>query len=153
MRLGRAGLLLVVLLAWPLTVAAGPDAWLSLTTDEPERGLACLPLKAGEPFTLEFINSIYLAPVRESYVYEPPEGVFTILVETPHPGVFEYLGLIPEEPGKARLRRKLGDIRLLSSDYQNHRLTVGGTGLRLKGLVPDGQPIILRVLTDRRCEP
>jgi hypothetical protein len=74
-------------------------------------------------------------------------------VETPSVGVFEYLGLIPDEPGRARLRRKLDDIRLLSSDYRNHRLIVGGTEVRLNGLGSDGRPLILRVLTDRQSCP
>lgn len=147
-RLIPIGLWLVLLLAAPLK-AAGPDMAIVLTTDDPERVVACLPLQAGAPFHLDYINSIYRQPVRETFVYEPGEGLFIIQVETPSPGVFEYLGLIPEEPGKAFLQRRLGPIRLLSSDYQNHRLTAGKTGLDLKGLVPGGRPLILRVLADR----
>jgi hypothetical protein len=113
----------------------------------------CLPLQSGEPFHLDYINSIYLQPVRESFVYEQGEGLFIIQVETPSVGVFEYLGLIPDEPGKARLRRKLGEIRLLSSDYRDHRLIASGTDVRLKGLGPDGLVLILKVLTDRRSCP
>jgi hypothetical protein len=152
-RFARIILWLFLLLAWPMAAAAGPDAWLVLATDGPEKVVACLPLQAGEPFHLDYINSIYLQPVRESFVYEQGEGLFIIQVETPSVGVFEYLGLIPDEPGKARLRRKLGDIRLLSSDYRTHRLTVSGTDIRLKGLGPDGLPMILKVLTDRRSCP
>jgi hypothetical protein len=152
-RFACIGLWLFLLLAGPVTAAAGPDAWLVIATDRPEKVVACLPLQAGEPFHLEYINSIYLQPVRESYVYEQGEGLFIIQVETPSVGVFEYLGLIPDEPGKARLRRKLGDIRLLSSDYRTHRLTVSGTGLRLKGLGSDGLPLILKVINDRRSCP
>jgi hypothetical protein len=147
------GLGLFLLLAGPVTAAAGPDAWLVLATDGSEKAVACLPLQSGEPFYLDYINSIYLQPVRESYVYQKGEGLFIIRVETPSVGVFEYLGLIPDEPGKARLRLKLGDIRLLSSDYQTHRLTVSGTDIRLKGLATDGLPLVLRVLTDRRSCP
>lgn len=152
-RFARIELWLFLLLAGPMTAAAGPDAWLVLTTDGSEKVVACLPLQAGVPFHLNYINSIYLQSVRESFVYEQGEGLFIIQAETPSVGVFEYLGLIPDEPGKARLRRKLGDIRLLSSDYQTHRLTVSGTGLRLKGLGFDGLPLILKVLTDRRSCP
>ena len=144
---------MMLLLAGPVTAAAGPDAWLVLATDGSEKVVACLPLQSGEPFHLEYINSIYLQPVRESFVVEQGEGLFIIRVETPSVGVFEYLGLIPDEPGKARLRRKLGDIRLLSSDYRTHRLTVSGTDIRLKGLGLGGRPLILRVLTDRRSCP
>jgi hypothetical protein len=144
---------LFLLLAGPATAAAGPEAWLVLFADGSGKPVVCLPLQSGETFHLDYINSIYLQPVRESYVYERGEGFFIIQVETPSVGVFEYLGLIPDEPGKARLRRKLGDIRLLSSDYRTHRLTVGGTDVRLKGLGPDGLPLILRVLNDRRLCP
>jgi hypothetical protein len=91
--------------------------------------------------------------VREFFVYERGEGLFIIRVETSSVGVFEYLGLIPDEPGKARLRRKLGDIRLLSSDYRDHRLTVSGTEIRLKGLGHDGWPLVLKVFTDQQSCP
>jgi hypothetical protein len=152
-RLVCIGLWLFLLHAGPVTADPGTDAWLVLATEGPEKVVACLPLQSGEPFHLEYINSIYLQPVRESFVYERGEGLFIIRVETPSVGVFEYLGLIPDEPGKTRLRRKLGDIRLLSSDYRTHRLTVSGRELRLKGLGPDGLPLILRIYTDRRSCP
>lgn len=152
-RFACIALWLCLLRAGSLAAAAGPDAWLTLSIDGSEKAVACLPLQSGAPFHLEYINSIYLQPVRESFVYEPREGLFIIRVETPSVGVFEYLGLIPDEPGKARLRRKLGEIRLLSSDYHTHRLTVNGTEVRLKGLGSDGRPLILRVLTDRRSCP
>ena len=42
---------------------------------------------------------------------------------------------------------------LLSTDYKNHRLTVGSTVLPLKGLVPNGRTLILRVLAERPCGP
>ncbi|MBE0558412.1 MAG: hypothetical protein IH628_14380 [Proteobacteria bacterium] len=146
------GLWLILLAARPLT-AAGPDAVIVLTTGEPEKIVASLPLEAGAPFHLDYINSIYLQPVRETFVYEPKEGLFVIAVETPSAGVFVYLDLVPQEPGKARLRRKLEEIRLLSTDYRNHRLTVGATVLPLKGLAPDGLTLILRVLPGRQCAP
>ncbi|HBB15864.1 MAG TPA: hypothetical protein DCZ97_02290 [Syntrophus sp. (in: bacteria)] len=152
-RFASIGLWLFLLLAGPVTAAAGPDAWLVLATDGSERVVACLPLQSGEPFHLEYIDSIYLQPVRESFVVEQGEGLFIIRVETPSVGVFEYLGLIPDEPGKVRLRRKLGDIRLLSSDYRTHRLTVSGTDIRLKGLGLGGVPLIVSVLTDRQSCP
>ena len=136
----------MALVAWPSTGwAAGPDAWLVLSGDEPERVLACLPLGAGAPFYLEFVNSLYLVPVRESFVYQAGEGLFVIRVESPSVAVFEYYGLIPEKPGTARLRRSLAEIRLRSMDYRNHRLTVGDKRLALKGVVADGQMLIIRV--------
>jgi hypothetical protein len=147
------GLWLLLLSAGPVNAAAGMDIWIVLATERPEKTIACVPLQAGEPFHLDYINSIYQEPVRESFVYEEGEGLFIIQVETPSVGVFEYLGLIPEEPGKARLRLKLEEIRLLSSDYRTHRLRVSGLNLRLRGFGRDGLPLILRVLTDRRSCP
>jgi len=147
------GLWLFLLWAAPAGASAGPDAWLVLVTEKPEKAIACVPLQAGEPFHLDYIHSIYWEPVRESFVYEQGEGLFVIRVETPSVGVFEYLGLIPDEPGKARLRRKLEDIRLLSPDYRTHRLNIGGMSLRLRGFGRDGLPLILRVVNDRRFCP
>jgi hypothetical protein len=138
--------LCLALAVWPLTGrAAGPEAWLVLSGEEPERVLVCLPLPAGIPFHLEFINSIYLAPVRETFVYQAGEGLFVIQVESPSAAVFEYYGLTPEKPGTARLRRRLGEIRLRSMDYRNHRLTVGDSKLALKGIVADGHLLVIRV--------
>ena len=152
-RIVRIGLWLI-LAAWPVTGwAAGPDAWLVLSGEEPERVLACLPLPAGTPFYLEFVNSIYLAPVRETFVYQPGEGLFVIQVDSPSAAVFEYYGLTPEQTGTARLRRHLGEIRLRSMDYGNHRLTVGDKGLALKGVVADGQMLIIRVQPGASGEP
>ena len=146
--------LCLALVAWPLTGwAAGPAAWLVLSGDEPERVLACLPLEAGTPFDLEFVNSIYLAPVRETFVYQVREGLFVIRVESPSAAVFEYYGLTPEKPGTARLRRRLGEIRLRSMDYRNHRLTVGDKSLALKGIVHDGEMLIIRVQPDASGGP
>lgn len=147
------GLWLFLLWAVPAGASAGPDAWLALVTEKPSKAIACVPLQAGEPFHLDYINSIYWEPVRESFVYEQGVGLFAIRVETPSVGVFEYLGLVPDEPGKARLRLKLEDIRLLSSDYRTHRLNIGGMNLRLRGFGRDGLPLILRVVNDRRLCP
>jgi len=142
------------LVAWPLTTQAErPDACLILSAVEPERTLASLPLEPEIPFSLEFINSIYLAPVRETFLYQPGEGLFIIRVESPSEAVFEYYGLTPQRPGSAELKRRLGDVRLLSHDYQNHRLVLGDKTLRLKGLVPDGDPLIMRVRAGKGCEP
>jgi hypothetical protein len=152
-RFVRIGLSLLLLLAGPVKASGGPDAWLALAIDGSEKAVACLPLQAGVPFYLDYINSLYLQPVRESFVYERGEGLFIIQVETPSVGVFEYLGLIPDEPGRVRMRRKLGEIRLLSSDYRNHQLTMSEMDFPLKGLGPDGRPMILKVVTDRRSCP
>ncbi len=141
----------LVLMAWALTARA-TAAWIVLSSDRPERVVACLPLQPGVPFHLEFINSIYRAPVRETFVYEPGEGLFVIRIESPSAGVFEYYGLIPEKSGVSRMKRKLDEIRILTSDYENHRLTVGKTTLRLKGLVADGEPIVLRIKEGKGCD-
>ena len=145
MRTVHIGLWLALVACPLMGWAAGPDACLVLSGEEPERVLACLPLGAGTPFYLEFVNSLYLVPVRETFVYRAGEGFFVIQVESPSAAVFEYYGLTPEKPGSARLRRSLGEIRLRSMDYRNHRLTVGDKRLALKGVVADGQMLIIRV--------
>jgi hypothetical protein len=117
----------------------------------PETLLARLPVEPGAPFTLEFINSIYLAPVRETLVYEPSKGTLIVMVESPSDGVFEYYGLEPDGTGKARMNRKVGDIKLRSHDYSNHRITVGGQALNLNGLVPNGEPILVRIQVGEEC--
>jgi len=138
-----------------LTGVAWPAAYVVLSGGEPERVLACLPLEKGTPFYLEFINSIYLAPVREIFEYEPSEGICLVKVESPSAGVFEYYGLVPDRPGTAILRRPVGEFRLRSHDYEHHRLVVGEKSLRLKGLVPDGEPLLVRVRSVRTegCNP
>jgi hypothetical protein len=94
--------------------AAWPGTYLVVSGGEPERVLACLPLEKGTSFYLEFINSIYLAPVRETLEYEPSEGICLVRVESPSAGVFEYYGLIPYRPDTALLHRPVGQFRLRS---------------------------------------
>jgi hypothetical protein len=113
--------------------------------------LTRLPVEPGVPFSLEFINSIYLAPVRETLVYEPPGGISIVMVESPSDGVFEYYGLEPDGTGKALMHRQVGDFKLRSHDYTNHRLTVAGQAIHLKGLVPNGEPILVRVQVGAEC--
>jgi len=144
-------LLLVALTLTPH--AQGSTICLLLSGDDPERVLARLPVEEKVPFCLEFVNSIYLAPVRETFAYQPGEGLFLIRVESPSAGVFEYYGLPPDRSGSAEMKRKLGDLRLLSHDYQHHRLWVGNKTLSLKGLIPDGQPLTIKVRTGQACEP
>jgi len=133
------------------TCFSGP--WLTLQSEEPKKILACLPMEPGEPFHLEFINSIYLAPVRETFVYHPSDGLLIVQVESPSSGVLEYYGLIPEGSQTAHLRRKVGEIRLLSHDYQDHRLRIGSTSLRIQEFVVGGQPLIIRVQQEGKCTP
>jgi hypothetical protein len=124
---------------------------LELSGGKPEKVMARLPLEPNKTFSLEFVNSIYLAPVRETLVYEPSEGISIVMVESPSDGVFEYYGLDPNGTGKALMRRRVGDIKLRSHDYTNHRLTVAGHAIQLKGLVPDGEPILVRVRVGADC--
>lgn len=142
----RVGWCLVLLACVMLTPLQGPAASLVLLDGKQGRMLTCLPLEPGGSFSLEFINSIYLAPVKETLVYEPAEGIMIVKVESPSAGVFEYYGLEPDGSGQATLRRPVGDIRLRTMDYVYHRLTVGERRLDLKGLVPDGEPLVVKAL-------
>lgn len=131
--------------------AGNQVACLEFSGEEPERVLTRLPVEPGVPFSLEFINSIYLAPVRETLVYEPPGGISIVMVESPSDGVFEYYGLEPDGTGKALMHRRVGDFKLRSHDYTNHRLTVAGQAIYLKGLVPNGEPISVKVQVGAEC--
>ena len=155
MRTLRIAIFLAMAASVLMPAAAWSDTYLTLTGGVPERVLACLPLEKGTPFYLEFINSIYLAPVREIFEYEPSDGICLVKVESPSAGVFEYYGLVPDRPGTAILRRPVGEFRLRSHDYEHHRLVVGEKSLRLKGLVPDGEPLLVRVRSVRTegCNP
>ena len=152
MRIVRIGFWLAWM-TWAMAAhASGPEAKVILTSGEEKKVLACLPLEAGHSIRLEFINSIYLAPVRETFLYQPGEGLVLVEVDSPSAGVFEYYGLPFEKSGTVIMRRNVGqEIRLLSSDYQNHRLIVGERSLPLKGLVADGEPLIVRVQRGGRC--
>jgi hypothetical protein len=132
-------------------VFAGPC--LVLSGEDPVRLLMSLPVEEGGVFSLEFVNSIYLAPVRETFVYESKSGISVIRVESPHAGVFEYYGILPDGPDFAVLRRNVAEIRIRSHDYGHHRLTLGDRSLRFKGLVADGESLIIRVLRDGSCGP
>ena len=101
---------------------------------------------------LEFINSIYLAPVKETFIYKHDEGIYITGVESPSAGVFEYYRLEEVLQGRAQLYRHIGEIRLRTSDYKNHKLTVGGQLIPLKGLAINGELLIIRVNNTRKCE-
>ena len=149
------GLLISLTLAILIVASGGcagkQVACLEVMGEEPERVLTRLPVETGVPFSLEFINSIYLAPVRETLVYEPPGGISIVMVESPSDGVFEYYGLEPDGTGKALMHRQVGDFKLRSHDYSNHRLTVAGQAIHLKGLVPNGEPISVKVRVGAEC--
>lgn len=125
--------------------AAVPVYRLAIAAEEPEREVACMPIAAGQEFQLEFINSIYLAPVAETMIYRPGEGILLVRVESPSAGVFEYYGLPTDGTGVIMLQRKIGEMKLRSHDYQHHRVRVGENVLRLKGLVADGEPLVVKV--------
>jgi hypothetical protein len=124
---------------------------LTVTGGNQESVLAAVPVEAGTPFSLTFVNSIYGEPVKETYVYEPSEGILSIRVESPSAGVFEYYGLEPDGTGVAALRRRVGPIRVRSHDYTGHILAVGGKEISLKGLVPGGEPLTIKVGEDGAC--
>ena len=152
MATARTGICIAILsLIWLTGIAAG--ACLEISADDREKALVRLPVKAGAVVHLDFINSIYLAPVKETFLYEPRKGFFIIGVASPSAGVFEYYRLETDSPGSARLYRHVGSIRLRSHNYENHTLTVGANIIRLKGLVPDGDPLTITVKDDAVCKP
>ncbi len=140
----RFAFILVLLLFAAHTVPAAA-AHLEIAHVETQRVIARLPLEQGATFSLEFINSIYEAPVRETFVYEPRDRICLIKVESPSPGVFEYYRLIPDQHGIASLYRPVGEFTLRSHDYEHHRFNVGERTIRLKGLVPDGEAVTVRI--------
>jgi len=152
----RAGLIRIGL-AWMVFASsiqvAGAFTSLTVWGGNPQQLLSCLSIEEGAPFTLEFINSIYLAPVRETFVYRAGEGISLIKVESPSAGVFEYYGLEPDGSGRALLSRSFKDIRIRSHDYENHRLIVSDRPLYFKGLIDDGEAVIIKVWTGERCPP
>jgi hypothetical protein len=118
---------------------------LMIRGEEPDRVLVSVPIEAESLFCLEFINSIYLAPVKEIYMYEPAKGISIVKVESPSAGVFEYYGLVPDNSGAAAVSLTVKEMRLRSHDYKNHTITVNDRKIGLKGLVQDGQPLIVRI--------
>jgi hypothetical protein len=122
-----------------------------LSDGESGRVMARLPVIPQEPITLEFMNSIYHAPVRETLMIEPPGNLYIVMVESPSQDVFRYYGLEPDPTGKAMLHRKVEKVRLRSSDYSNHRITTGNRTLNLKGFVQDGESILLDVTFHSDC--
>ena len=142
----RLAILLAMLVVAGVSMAqtsAGTN--LVVLNGESGHPLACMPVEAGMPFYFDFINSIYLAPVRETLVYTEGEGVSVIRVESPSAGVFEYYGLEPDRTGIALMHRLVGKIRVRSFSYENHRLTVGGKILRIKEIAEGGQPLLIEV--------
>jgi hypothetical protein len=145
-----AFLVILVAAAWvPAAADASSAVCLVISQDDPRKEIKRLPVEPGVEFHLEFINSIYRAPVRETMVYEPGQGIALTKVESPSAGVFEYYGLTTGKgqngSGVLPIRRVVGEIRLRSHNYEHHRLVVGGRIVRLKGLVRDGEPLIIKI--------
>ena len=151
MILMRAALLLLVFMCAQASATGGVSArQLVILSDEPVKVLACLPIETGSPFYLEFINSIYLAPVRETLVYTEADGILITRVESPSAGVFEYYGLESDSSGSVDLHRKVGKITIRSFSYENHRLTAGGKTIHFKDIVGGGQAVIVEISRDSR---
>ena len=152
MRMAGVGLLLAAMVHWlPAPGAYGMQ--LALVGERPERVLACLPIAAEQPFHLEFVNSIYLTRVRESFTGDPEKGISLIGVESPSYGVFEYYGLVRDASGKSSVRRHIGELRLRSHDYGSHVLIVGERHVHLHQFVGGGRSLILRVVDEAHCRP
>jgi hypothetical protein len=145
--------LITILFLLPLL--GGCTVWhtscLVLLDGESGKVIARLPFNPQEPITLEFINSIYHAPVRETLILEPPGNLYIVKVESPSQDVFRYYALEPDSTGKVMLHRKVEKVRLRSYDYSTHRITAGNRTLHLKGVVPDGESILLDVAFQPDC--
>jgi hypothetical protein len=145
--------LITILFLLPLL--GGCTIWhtscLVLSDGESGRVMARLPFNPQQPIILESINSIYHAPVRETLMLEPRGNLYIVMVESPSQDVFRYYGLEPDLTGKVMLHRKVEKVRLRSSDYSNHRITAGNRTLHLKGVVPDGESILLDVAFHSDC--
>jgi hypothetical protein len=144
-----------ILILFLMPLLGGCTIWynscLVLSDGQSGRVMVRLPVNPQEPITLEFINSIYLAPVRETLMLEPPGNLHIVMVESPSQDVFRYYGLEPDPTGKAMLHRKVKEVRLRSSDYSNHRISTGNRILHLKGVVPNGDSILLDVRFHSDC--
>jgi len=128
------------------------DSSLLVFSGNGEEPVLCIDLEKGSRFHLDFINSVYQAPVRETFEYETRAGITLVSVESPSPGVFEYYGLMTDGTGKAPLWRALGEsIRLLSHDYLHHRLSAGDTSFDLRNYAVNGSPLIIRARTGNPC--
>jgi hypothetical protein len=134
-----------------LLTATATGACLVVSAGEGGRCLVSLHVEDGCIIHLDFINSIYLAPVRETFLHEVGRGLSIIRVESPSAGVFEYYRIETDGPS-AELYRNVGSIRLKSHDYRNHTVTVGERVLRLKDFAAGGDPLTISV-RDGGCTP
>lgn len=155
MKTVRIGILLIVmsLLIPAIVIAEEAKTCLVILDGDSDCILILIPLEADVPFHFDFINSIYLAPVRETFKYTETEGIVLVKVESASAGVFEYYGLPTDGTNAASLNRVIGDIRLRSFNYENHRLTAGGESVRFRDFASDGHPLIIMVRHGNGCKP
>lgn len=152
--MGGLGKQIVATLVATVLASSQACAGYSLLLSQGDGGepVLCIPVEEGSRFHLDFINSIYLAPVRETFEYDPPSGISLVSVESPSPGVFEYYGLMTDGTAKADLRRVLGEwVRLLSHDYRHHRIATGDRIFNLKDYAVNGSPLIIRARAGNKC--
>jgi|DewCreStandDraft_4_1066084.scaffolds.fasta_scaffold127228_2 hypothetical protein len=133
---------LAVLLLRPAPAVA---ASLRIWAGEAARPVLTLALESGQVFQLEHRNSIYDAPVRETYRLETSGRLVQVELASPSAGVFEYYGFDPPQTGKVILKREVSVIRLRSTSFQDHLLRVGGRTIRLQDLAQPGQVLGLEV--------
>lgn len=143
---------LICLLWAVMSGSACRAACLEISDGGPGKALMTIPVEDGAVIRLEFINSIYRAPVKETFIYKHDEGIYITGVESPSPGVFEYYRLDADPGGRAGIYRYVGAIRLRTSDYGDHKLTVGEQVVPLKKIARDGELLIIRVNNTGKCE-
>lgn len=139
---GLAWLLLALASCWGAPASA---ASLGLYSGDAARPALSLELAPGQVFQLEHRNSIYDAPVCETYVLDARERLIQVELASPSAGVFEYYGFDPPPTGKVALHQAVGGIRLRSMNYRHHLLRLGGRTIRLEGLAQPGQGLRLAV--------
>lgn len=143
--------LLLALLLWPLPARA--EQALQIWVGEPARLALSIPAPPGQTLLLEHVNSIYDAIVRETYLIGPGEGFVQVAMESASAGVFEYHGYDPPPGGRVSLNRPLGQIRLLSSGYERHRVSVGVNTIGLADWAESGRPVILKIVNPEIPSP
>ena len=149
-RLGAIVLTIVSL--WICEVpAAMPAPHIVVLAGNSEALLVKLPLGESCGFRLEFMNSIYNAPVKETLT-AGPDGMITVsVIESSSAGVFEYYGLQTDGTGRAVIRRTFQELRILSHDYGRHRIGSDLVTIDLKDFAVNGSPVVIRVGDPGEC--
>lgn len=148
-----AGLCCLMMLTLAVDVNAQATACIELEAGNPVKTVAAIPVNAGAVVRLEYINSLYRAPVRETLVYDEKDGISIIMVESPSAGVLEYNGLEADGTGRSLMRRVVGDFTLRSHDYADHRIMINDRVVSLKGLIRGGEPLVVKVSNTGECPP